>query len=301
MSNIIPFKSAYGAPDSSIDWCEPNFMYSPYVAEPMNTVSNLSFVIFGLIGASHEISQRSKPAYVLMHLTISLIGLGSMAFHATLRVFGQQSDELPMVYYLLFYLYQINQDKFATPCKRNMVIAGLLTYAMIFSVVHVTLKTTTAFQVHFVSLIAVLVAQTYDRFRTTHLEEETKKLVRAFFCFGLSAGTMWMVDYHGCTYFMNDDSLFNPHGHVWWHILMGYCAYYSIVMLKTLDESEKQKPYVIKYDNLFRLPMTFRSVQANDDLEAQTCLESTASSPSEDTSNEQIMTRPRTKSEQVTV
>lgn len=298
---MVPFESAYGAPDSSIDWCEPNFLWSPYIAEPMNTVSNLSFVIFGLVGASHEFSQRSKPAYVMLHLTISLIGFGSMAFHATLRVLGQQSDELLMIYYLLFYFYVINHDKFATPCRRSMVIAGLLTYAAVFSVVHVALKTTTAFQVHFVSFIVVLVGQTYDRFRSTHLGEDARQLVRSFFLFGMSAGTMWMVDYHGCAYFMSDESLFNPHGHVWWHLLMGYCAYYSIVMLKTLDESEKKKPYVIKYDNLFRLPMTFRAAppQMNDDVEAQIGFDALSSASTDETGNDLTTTRPRTKSEQV--
>lgn len=280
MTLSIPFEAFWGPVTSTIDWCEPNYRWSRFIAEPLNTVSNLSFVIFGIIGASHEYRQKSKTSYVLMHLCISLIGLGSMAFHGTLSLLGQQLDELPMVYYLLFCLWVINHENFAAPQRRSIVVGGLFAYAALFSVIHLTLKTTTAFQVHFVALIIVCVSQTHSRFRTIHLEEDAYKIVRGFFGFGLSAGTMWMIDYHGCAYFTSEECVFNPHGHVWWHILMGYCAYYSVVMMKTLDDSEKQKPYIVKYDNFFRLPMVFRqqSTLVNDDIEARANLISSVDS-----------------------
>lgn len=305
MSGAMPFEAFWGPVTSTIDWCEPNYMYSPFVAEPLNTFSNLSFVIFGLIGALHEYRQNSKTSFILMHGTISLIGLGSMAFHGTLSLLGQQLDELPMVYYLLFSLWQINHEKFAAPQRRrNFIVGGLFGYAAIFSVVHIALKMTTAFQVHFVALIGVAVMQMHYRFRTIPLEEEAYKIVRGFFGFGLSAGAMWMIDYHFCPYFTSEECVFNPHGHVWWHLLMGYCAYYSVVMIKVLDDSEKQKPYFVKYDNIFRLPMVFRqqSTLANDDVEAGISLiQSSADSSDNKEDHSTTDQRSRCASEQISI
>lgn len=81
--------------------CEPNYQLSRFVAEPFNTFSNLSFVLLGLLGAAHEASENAKRSYIFMYLTVSAIGLGSMAFHGTLTFLGQQLDELPMVWFLL--------------------------------------------------------------------------------------------------------------------------------------------------------------------------------------------------------
>ena len=71
----------WGPVTSSIDWCEPNYQQTRFIAEPLNTVSNLSFVLFGILGAIHEANQRSKRSYVILHSIIACIGLGSMLFH----------------------------------------------------------------------------------------------------------------------------------------------------------------------------------------------------------------------------
>ena len=58
---------------------------SPFIAEPANTFSNLSFVLLGLFGAFHEFRQvsiqKSRMSYVLLHAGVVAIGLGSMLFH----------------------------------------------------------------------------------------------------------------------------------------------------------------------------------------------------------------------------
>ena len=48
----------------------------------------------GLVGALHEANERSKRSYIVMYLTVALIGIGSALFHGTLTVWGQQMDEV---------------------------------------------------------------------------------------------------------------------------------------------------------------------------------------------------------------
>ena len=58
---------------------------SPFIAEPANTLSNLSFVLLVLLGALHEfrqvLMQQSRTSYIFLHAGVFLIGVGSMLFH----------------------------------------------------------------------------------------------------------------------------------------------------------------------------------------------------------------------------
>lgn len=40
----------WGDPDSNVDWCEPNYAVTTYVAEFWNTMSSVPLVMFGLLG-----------------------------------------------------------------------------------------------------------------------------------------------------------------------------------------------------------------------------------------------------------
>ena len=85
----------WGLPTASIDWCEPNYAITPWIAEFWNTVSSLAMVTAGLIGlASRRFAWEIRVAFGLL----VLVGLGSMAFHGTLRFELQMLDELPMLY-----------------------------------------------------------------------------------------------------------------------------------------------------------------------------------------------------------
>jgi hypothetical protein len=35
---------------SAVDWCEPNYLHSPYVAEWWNTLSSVPIALIGLLG-----------------------------------------------------------------------------------------------------------------------------------------------------------------------------------------------------------------------------------------------------------
>jgi dihydroceramidase len=90
----------WGGPTGDFDWCEPNYMYSEYVVEPWNAITSLAFLpgpaslLFGPGG-------MDLPAGIRMNCAlVAAIGLGSVAFHATLRYEAQLLDELPMLCYI---------------------------------------------------------------------------------------------------------------------------------------------------------------------------------------------------------
>src|SRR5256885_7065033 len=85
----------WGPPTSSIDWCEQNYALVPWVCEAFNTVSSLAMVLAGALGLSRQpFAREVRGAFALL----VLVGLGSIAVHATLRFELQMLDELPMLY-----------------------------------------------------------------------------------------------------------------------------------------------------------------------------------------------------------
>ena len=241
--------------------CEPNYAISRFIAEPINTVSNLSFIVFGILGASHELRQRSKKSYIMLHSTIVMVGIGSMLFHGTLTTWGQQLDELPMVWHLLTALYCLNRKSSDGCAKgRGLLIGSLVGYAVIFSIGHLILRTTTAFQVHFGFLLGVALSIMFRRFHQIDAGQNGSHIITLFSMSGAFAFACWLLDYHGCAYV--SQLPINPHGHMWWHIGMGYSAYCSVVMLKIFECAEAGKMLDVKY--WCGLPFTYRTAGVTD-------------------------------------
>jgi len=87
----------WGYHTGTIDWCETNYSHSPYIAEFVNTLTNLPTILLGIYGVWHTTQNGIPLRYGLCYLGLSLIGVGSFGFHASLRWEWQLMDELPMV------------------------------------------------------------------------------------------------------------------------------------------------------------------------------------------------------------
>jgi dihydroceramidase len=136
-----------------------------------------------------------------------------------------------MVWHLLMCTYIITRDSLVSSNVTKHVVSGLLlTYAVIFSVLHLVLKTTTAFQVHFGLLLTFVLSRLHRRFRHIDAGPQGRRLIKLFVVSGLTAFACWLFDYNNCA--MIKTWPVNPHGHVWWHLLMGYAAFTSVVLLK---------------------------------------------------------------------
>lgn len=83
---------------ASIDWCESNYTHSSYIVEFYNTLSSLIISFAGIYGL--YILQRCNGTVLerVIAVLFILVGLGSAAFHATLRFECQLWDEIPMLW-----------------------------------------------------------------------------------------------------------------------------------------------------------------------------------------------------------
>ena len=85
------------APTGDFNWCEPDYVYSPYLMELWNSLTSFGFVVgpLWLWGRTRDLEVR------LNLLLVGAIGLGSAAFHGTLQYEAQLLDELPMICYIM--------------------------------------------------------------------------------------------------------------------------------------------------------------------------------------------------------
>jgi Ceramidase len=76
----------WGIPTATIDWCEPNYQHSFYIAEFWNTVSNILFVLLGLFGLYRSMQSGFEARFHACFIAVLVTGLGSAMFHGTLQL-----------------------------------------------------------------------------------------------------------------------------------------------------------------------------------------------------------------------
>nr|XP_045598093.1 alkaline ceramidase-like [Procambarus clarkii]XP_045598094.1 alkaline ceramidase-like [Procambarus clarkii]XP_045598095.1 alkaline ceramidase-like [Procambarus clarkii]XP_045598096.1 alkaline ceramidase-like [Procambarus clarkii] len=92
-----------GPGTSPVDWCEGNYTVTPHIAEFVNTVTN---VVFLLVPAACTKLWASYARHVsrgihVVWVFFVVIGLSSAYFHATLSLLGQLLDELSILWVLM--------------------------------------------------------------------------------------------------------------------------------------------------------------------------------------------------------
>ena len=128
MGSVAPsahhFWEQYGTL-STVDWCEPNYVWSAYVAEWFNTLSSLPMAAWGVVGLV-QCARSSKAVaarFYWVYAGLVGIGLGSAAFHGTLLRMCQALDELPMIGLSLVSVYCLAGRLYRVPDRRRLQAA----------------------------------------------------------------------------------------------------------------------------------------------------------------------------------
>ncbi|KAI1326866.1 ceramidase [Xylariaceae sp. FL0255] len=89
---------AWSPPTSSANFCEEDYAVTAYIAEFINTLTNLLYVFFAL---RYMYGPGSRgllaPKVDFMSLSLFILGIASFLFHASLRHILQFGDELAML------------------------------------------------------------------------------------------------------------------------------------------------------------------------------------------------------------
>lgn len=204
---------------SSIDWCEINFVYTPYVAEFWNSLTSLFICVNGMVGMYYY------PDVALLYATLVPIGLTSCYFHLSLSLLGQILDEFSIMFAIVVSLQYINLYIYRICNAYLLCLANGVQILLIFGYPE--------YNRLFLFIYGFYLWKIFRHMRVTFGDElsiyiATSEILFIFsFCF-------WLIDYIFCVTFINFHAL--------WHILIGCVAYYlfkSIFFLNHIENFHK--------------------------------------------------------------
>ncbi|KAI8984416.1 ceramidase [Mycotypha africana] len=242
----------WGPVTSTIDWCEENYVVSPYLAEFFNTVTNLGFVFFSLFGIYNVWKNKSSKAYMLAYMGVIFVGFGSWCFHMTLQYEMQLLDELPMIYVasIVFWLtYLADPD-----CHNDtMIRIGLVIYSAVITYSYIIINNPVFHQVAYGLLVCGVVLRSIvllKKVPNTFVYEKPR--MRALLWMSalgfIIAFILWNIDNQFCEHLKMwrsnvpflIGSVSELHG--WWHIGTALGVYYFIVFSEWVHPTLANSP-----------------------------------------------------------
>ncbi|KNA09629.1 hypothetical protein SOVF_151750 [Spinacia oleracea] len=215
----------WGPVTSSIDWCENNYVCSSYIAEFYNTISNIPTIMLAVIGLIIALSQGFEKRFTVLHLSNMILAMGSILFHGTLQRVQQQSDETPMVWEMLLYIYILYSPDWH---YRSTMPTFLFLYGVIFAVVHSLFHFKISFKAHYAVLCLLCIPRMYKYY--IHTEDlAAKRIAKLYVVTLFLASLCWLCDRVFCENVSNWP--INPQGHALWHVFMGFNSYFANAFL----------------------------------------------------------------------
>lgn len=213
--------SFWGPVTSTIECCEQNYAHSSYIAEFYNTLSNIPTILLALIGLINAVRQRFEKRFTVLHVSNMALAIGSMLYHATLQRVQQQSDETPMVWEMLLYMYILHSPDWH---YRSTMPIFLFLYGAVFAIVHAVIHLGIGFKVHYVILCLLCIPRMYKYYIYTQ-DATAKRLGKLYLATLILGSLFWFID----RVFCKEISRFpvNPQGHALWHVFMGFNAYFA--------------------------------------------------------------------------
>lgn len=233
-SELLASPGYFGPPTSSVDWCETNYAWSYYVSEMWNTLSSLVLVVLGVLGVLWH-HRHLERHFVLAYACLSLVGVGSTAFHGTLRFELQMLDELPMLYLATLLVYLLVEDG-RTPRFGRWLPSALAVYLIVASYGAAFTRGAVqfwSFQVSFAALEFFALFRTYRIYRNSD-DAGQRRLFRFGMTAYLSGIVLWFFDLEYCAQlvsFFAQRGLAYPQLHAWWHVLVGFGTYSLLLVI----------------------------------------------------------------------
>eukprot|EP01059_Diplonema_ambulator_P011497 TRINITY_DN21432_c0_g1_i1.p1 TRINITY_DN21432_c0_g1~~TRINITY_DN21432_c0_g1_i1.p1 ORF type:complete len:307 (+),score=79.76 TRINITY_DN21432_c0_g1_i1:45-923(+) len=220
---------------SPIDWCEENYEVHESVAEFWNMISGVVILpVAGLAWVLHSrMRMKVEPRFGFCLATLTLVGLGSIYFHATLSKLGQVLDEISICWTNYYAILLV------VPQRRLEATIGSTARYLIFS--PETLVTVVAItpiwalfypivsHILTVATIVLLPWAIIHQFRVSATADPASiKVLKTALTFHGTAVFCWVTDRllcHEVTAFFG----VYPQLHAWWHVFVFLGAYFTIV------------------------------------------------------------------------
>ncbi|KAK7695067.1 hypothetical protein QCA50_002257 [Cerrena zonata] len=238
-------KTFWGPVTATLDWCEANYQFSRYIAETVNTWSNLVAIGLAFYGIRQVQAAKLPSRYIVGFAGVALIGIGSMIFHATLLYGAQLADELPMIYvasYFCAILFDTHPG-FARTTKTTSLATIFFLFNILFTWSYSIFRNPVYHQMIFGVIVFT------NTFRTAYLlkwsefssriPQDTKAAIGRTFSSGAGIFALGFVVWNLDNIFCNTitrwkhtlgwPAAFVLEGHSWWHVFTALGTYLMLV------------------------------------------------------------------------
>ncbi|KAF2071753.1 hypothetical protein CYY_006938 [Polysphondylium violaceum] len=280
-SIIDPSEYYWGEPTSNIDWCENNYVQSPYIAEFYNSVTSAIISAYALYGIylltrmhnSYHHNLMAKEGFIgrlnIAYFSLFLVGAGSVAFHATLLYQNQLFDELPMIYtslILLYILMTVGETKNANGTYKggflgNSLLRHILPYLLVVYGLFITvtiivikdqpkiLQISYGALVIYIVLHSAFLIEKRDSESISTQRSPDNYLYRYAFCAFLAGYALWVTERFFC---QDGYVIVGLQLHAIWHILtgLGVFVWTQFLICKLLEA----KGYKIQLQHFLGIP-----------------------------------------------
>ncbi|KAF2995145.1 hypothetical protein E8E14_003632 [Neopestalotiopsis sp. 37M] len=243
----------WGPPTSAANFCEEDYAVTRFMAEFVNTLSNLAYVYLAFKYPRCPTKETSKTCLDSLSWSLLLVGVASGAFHATLRQGLQLGDDLSMLLLtgtMLQHLYCRNQ----APRPSRLIAAAIWLGTISVSIIYVRSGNLVIHMSAFgtsVALIGLRLLQLiyYPKQKQQFGQRETQAELASRFWTGTAylaaAFAVWNADLELCLPLRALRQhigwpwqlLLELHG--WWHILTAAGAAHMIQLVRCLCCSEE--------------------------------------------------------------
>jgi dihydroceramidase len=246
----------WGPVTSSVDFCEANYAFTQYVAEPANAASSLVFVALGLLGVHKVQHLRGEPAgagaamvspwvargFLACYVSLAVVGLGSVALHTTLRAQEQALDEIPMLllsFSIIALLCELDcaGPRLKRPWLPLATAAAAATAVAVYSCFQHLYAVFLAMYIATVVVIVVWTGALALRRRPAAAAERVRvALIRplwggAIIAYVVGGSVAWVTDFVFCARFATLGAAVSMVLHPLWHLGAGVGTYLAVQVL----------------------------------------------------------------------
>jgi len=237
----------WGARTSAVDWCEPNYTWSYFIAEFFNTITSLPAFFLALNGLYLTYKYGYDKRFIVVNAMVGMVGLGSAAFHGTLLYTGQILDELPMVYASLSLLYVVLEMESTEKGPVYKYAAPLIIgYSILFTMVYLYLPDFFIFfLVGYIAGILTLVYRCSIIFRNPSTIKSQKVFIVLSIGFYIGGWLcFWIPEIMFC------DQLQALNFHSWWHVTSTLGAFVMVIFAVYQREMVKGRKPELNYNKI---------------------------------------------------
>ncbi|KFY28983.1 hypothetical protein V493_02621 [Pseudogymnoascus sp. VKM F-4281 (FW-2241)] len=246
-----PYDPFWGPTSSKANFCEEDYIVTRYIAELINTLTNLTYILYAIHGIYKNWGRKDAFLRNIPYLGIMGVGFGSAIFHATNKYYTQWADDLSMLLATATVMHRVyTYDN--RPLHAVLKGLGLAVFLTLFSVWHCLSDEIVGHAALFGVMVVLVGLKTRSiishRVEDPVVKKEVRKLVWWGSAIFISGYVIWNIDNFTCSWLthakrkigMPLSFLLELHG--WWHIFTGIGAYIFIALVEYLTSEEAGEP-----------------------------------------------------------